>query len=86
MQREKWGMSGRERGSKRTGGGPGSSGPHLCQCSLPAVQLKVEDHLLRMGKIRSLSLPVSRSPQAVGCDLIDPGGGKSLKRGPLCPQ
>lgn len=76
----------KERGNKRTEGGPGSSGPHLCQCSLPAVQLKVEDHLLRMGKICSLSLPVSRSPQAVGCDIIDPGGGKSLKRGPLCPH
>lgn len=47
----------------------------LCQCSLPAVHLKQEGHLLVHCSLAKL---LSLSPQAVGCDIIGLGGRKSL--------
>lgn len=73
--------------------GPGISGATLlvclCQCSLPAVHLNQEGRLLfcfGLWKVCTLSVSLPLSPQAVGCDIIDLGGGKSLEREPLSPH
>lgn len=91
MQREKWGMRGRKEGgknSKMVSLGPGSPVPRgSCGCVTFHYLLSILN-----GKVFSWFALVwetvcspSLSPQAVGCDMIDLGGGKSHERASVSP-